>query len=297
MSIINTDSRVLASSGNISITTYIYLDIIACTVNLVICCQASFIYSERYLQSNLKTRSLHLTGFVSSMCGIIYSLCRLTYWFIGTNSYIICVSLLLGGGGLSSIATALSLLHIFLRANMINRDNNKQWKICRVIALFAMLLNVVSFSVYLILRYIQQIKSSVCVNDLNKNAFIIRDVAQTVNHIVQTSLFIYPLVLHIRQMQNVINTSDYNNLIRKVIIAMSISTLYTIGLLILVGFYTTNATIAVLLTPLSILDIALIIGSVCYGSTNINKNNIKRRSSILQTSSANRRSSYTPSDS
>lgn len=307
------DRKTLSVQTNTSMTLYTYIDIIACTVNMVICLQAVFIYSERFIHSEraiyrnktticrFKIRLMHFTGVLASMCGIVYSLFRLTYWFVGTGKYLTCDSLLIVGGCLLSGGVALILLNLFIRADIINRDNNKEWVISRIIAMCTMFFNVISVSVYLVMRKVTQNPNGRCIFELNQKALIVRYIAQTINHITLTSLFVYPLVYHIRsikksqkqhQITGSINTPQYIFLMRKSIIAMVISTLYTFSLVILVAFYKVNVTVRKLIFPLSIFDMALTIGCVCYASTNINQNKFVKRSSFLQ-HLPQRRGSYT----
>ena len=307
-------------STSTTVIRYTYIDIIACTVNLVVCLQTLIIFYERFisvkkLYNRDKTQKHYfimritpLTGVMASISGIIYSIYRLIYWFIGINNYLTCDSLLLVGGCSQASCIALILLHLFLRADLINHDNNKNWKICRIIAIFSMCLNVICFSIYVIMRKVYQLPNGRCMFVLNQTALIARYSAQTINHITQTLLFVYPLVYHINNIKNLQkqhqlmcsmdNMIQYIYLVRKSIAAMIISAFYTLGLLIYVGFYKNSITVKKTIVFLSIFDMTTTIASVCYASTDIKKDKFRRRFTVLttRTSTPCRRLSYVNSN-
>ncbi len=288
------------------LVTYIYIRIIAFTVNLVICCQTAVIFGGRVRNNHTQARIMHLTGLLASISGITYGSLQLARLF-GGPAVISCDNILIVGGCLITGGISLALLHLFLRADLINRKNNKHWVICRVISSFFMIFNIVSFSIYLSLRDISQSSNDICVYELNQKALILRYVAQAMNHTVQTILFIYPLTKHIRHMKNIqekqqlesnIDNSIYIILTYNAILAMIISSTYTLCLVVVVCFYKNNEIIQRITIPLSNFDMALTLGSVCYASTCVTKK--KKRPSLIQQSirrpsMSYRHSSYTPS--
>jgi hypothetical protein len=290
------------------IVNYIYMDIIACTINLVISFQAAMVFGEKMRKRDLQIRIMHSTGCLASLFGVTYSIFRLTYWFGGTKN-VTCDNLLLIGGLLFTFDVILALIHLLLRADMINRKNNKNWPICRAIALFFMLFNIVSFGVYLKMRAVTELPNGKCVYIFNQKALVIRYIGQATNHIVQTSLFVYPLTSHIYRMKKSqkeqeigINTNIYSKLAYKATITMIIATLYTTSLAIMFGFYNISAEVKKIIVPLSIFDMALTLGSICYASTSVIKLKPIRRPSDQHTHrpsillpNVQRRSSYTPS--
>jgi hypothetical protein len=273
---------------------HIYLEIISSTVNLIVGCQTAIIFGEKVINKKSKTRIMHSTGFLASISAIVYSIVRLIYWFEGP-AQISCNNLLLIGGTLITSSISLSLLHLFMRADMINRKNNKQWPKYRVMSIIFMIFNIISCVIYFVTRHITQLPNGWCMYKRNINALIIRYISQAMNHIVQTSFFVYPLISHIyhmrkqKKLNSSVDTDIYINLTQKAFIGMMISALYTICLAITVCFYNRNALLRSIFIPLSIFDMALTLACVCYASTSI-KQQPTHRLPLSQ-----RRSSYTPS--
>jgi hypothetical protein len=285
---------------------YIYLRIIAFTVNLVICFETLVIFGERVRKHHNRARIMHFTGFLASMSGVSYSLVQIGNLFGGPWS-VGCDNILIVGGCLVTGGISLALLHLFLRADLLNRNNNKHWQICRGIASLFMIFNIISFSFYLKMRTVIQLPSGICIYNLNQKALIFRYVSQATNHIVQTLLFVYPLLRHMRNMTNIqkenhlesnMDNSIYINLTNKAVIAMIISTSYTLSLVVVVCFYKESVQIQRIIIPLSNFDMAITIGSVCYASTSLSKK--KKRPSVThyhthRLSISQRRSSDTSS--
>jgi hypothetical protein len=131
--------------------------------------------------------------------GIIYPGHKLLYWYVGLRKAFSCENILIVSGLAQGGSNALCFLHLYLRANAINR-RNPAWLIWRVVGALLILGNWAS-----LLSVAFQRKASVfeapdgprCVFMFEPLALRMKYILQLLNHVAQSSFFIWPLFTHI----------------------------------------------------------------------------------------------------
>ena len=92
------------------------MEMVALTANFTIALQTTSVFAWRYFFHT--TVPMNLAALLASVCGMLYSVFKLWYWFNGVNSALFtCDVVQLGGGILLNVQVALSFLFLFLRAD------------------------------------------------------------------------------------------------------------------------------------------------------------------------------------
>jgi hypothetical protein len=244
------------------------LDIVALSAGCMVALQTTVVFAVRYYRTRAP---MHGVGILAGLTGVSYCVFRLCYWIAAITD---CNAVLLIGGILQSSSIALALLHLLFRADALNRCS-PQWFKWRLLALFVTLVNLVAFAFFVSLRTVSTYRDAYgtrrCAFQFNIVALRLKYVSQTVNHIVQTSLFVYPLLRHVDNMNKTIKNNQeypglniYRNLAARAIVAMVIATGYTSAITVCIFFYDSSAAVRTVVVPLSVIDMSLTLGSIAY---------------------------------
>eukprot|EP00953_Heterococcus_sp_UTEX-ZZ885_P025364 13786-Heterococcus_DN1.PRE.1 len=182
--------------------------------------------------------AMHLSGFLAAMVSCVYSTVKLLYWFLGISPGLSCNTVKILAAFLINGSSSIAFVHQYLRANAINSVNNRQkWRYARVIAIALILIHwgtMIGVIVHRGASIVPGIDGPRCKFTYKQSSFLLKWAVQLANHIGQSSFFVWPLISHMRLMEQskligvVSSAGDelYRRLARRGIIAMLVSVVF-----------------------------------------------------------------------
>eukprot|EP00611_Tribonema_gayanum_P000104 TRINITY_DN1006_c0_g1_i7.p1 TRINITY_DN1006_c0_g1~~TRINITY_DN1006_c0_g1_i7.p1 ORF type:complete len:354 (+),score=81.19 TRINITY_DN1006_c0_g1_i7:239-1300(+) len=253
-----------------------YFEIFCLAITFTIGAQATWFFGDRTVY--LRVNAMNLTGLASAFIAFGYTLVKLLHLFVGWGANA-CTGLRIALGLGQGMSNGFAFLHLFLRADAINTIN-PCWPPYRA---FGILLTVTNWIVFIVVTFKRtggaedQFGAQRCVFKFEETTNDLKWILQFINHIVFTSMFVYPLVRHMRAMERANlsasnssaasrGTAIYKRLVRRAVIPMTVSTLFTLVVMIMVFVDYSNPTLEVPITSLAILDNGMTLGSICFAN-------------------------------
>eukprot|EP00611_Tribonema_gayanum_P000102 TRINITY_DN1006_c0_g1_i2.p1 TRINITY_DN1006_c0_g1~~TRINITY_DN1006_c0_g1_i2.p1 ORF type:complete len:402 (+),score=88.61 TRINITY_DN1006_c0_g1_i2:239-1444(+) len=253
-----------------------YFEIFCLAITFTIGAQATWFFGDRTVY--LRVNAMNLTGLASAFIAFGYTLVKLLHLFVGWGANA-CTGLRIALGLGQGMSNGFAFLHLFLRADAINTIN-PCWPPYRA---FGILLTVTNWIVFIVVTFKRtggaedQFGAQRCVFKFEETTNDLKWILQFINHIVFTSMFVYPLVRHMRAMERANlsasnssaasrGTAIYKRLVRRAVIPMTVSTLFTLVVMIMVFVDYSNPTLEVPITSLAILDNGITLWSICFAN-------------------------------
>ncbi|KAG5189028.1 hypothetical protein JKP88DRAFT_302592 [Tribonema minus] len=177
---------------------FAYFETTCLTTTFIIALEVGWFFGERCVLR--KANAMNITGFMASLIAVTYCFLKLIYFYTGAEE-LSCdqLKIILGVGQGSS--NALAFLHLFLRADAVNKINT-HWRPWRWFGIALTALNWATLLAVCFTRtaVLATSGSQRCKFTFDQSTFEAKWVVQLLNHVVFSMMFVFPLRQHMKEM-------------------------------------------------------------------------------------------------